>query len=391
MTTPYKLSLPTTVEPTEGFSPNDRVVFRCPLEQGSQTKERSFRLNGILQLQKYTTVDNVLAWRAIEASDKCFLNPFAGVNGVIRQVIVSINGQIVENILEYHRMVALLNQTKWYALDGATTGDSMLELMNYSNDGYMVGDDAKAQAYNGLLFPINANQSELPFSIDLDVCVNSAVLPASKVNEVEFTFIFEDTTKCGLVSKSGVSTQFRYALKNIEMRYQCVPEAQKGDVIMEVKGNSAILTVLNKISALEHAPSSPFNSMFCSFLKQTDTNSSSSSLTKDYLATDAITEQVDYFEVKLNGSNGALSYPLRFKETEMAYSFLLACKQGDWDAKHALSYASLSQSQKTGYGLGCPFFSEYPNGSRVQFNLALKEAPATPYMAYFYTIGHIKL
>lgn len=385
MSTPYKLSLPTTVESAQGFSGNDRVVFRCPIS--GQTKERSFRLNGILQLQKLSGS----SWVAIAGTDKCFLNPFAGVNGVIRQVIVSINGQIVENILEYHRMVAILNQTKYYQLDGATTGDSMLELMTFSNDGYMVGDDAKAQAYNGMLFPIDANQSELPFSIDLDVCVNSAPLPSSKVQEVEFTFIFEDITKCGLVSKSGTPTQFRYNLKNLEMRYQCVQEVVKGDVVMEVKGNSAILTVLNKISALEHAPSTPFNSMFASFLKQTNTNTSSTSLTKDYLATDAITEQVDYFEVKLNGANGSLSYPLRFKQTEMAYNFLLACKQGEWDAKHALTYASLSQTQKTGYGLGCAFFEEKPNGSRVQFNLALKEAPATPYMSYFYTIGHIKL
>jgi hypothetical protein len=172
------------------------------------------------------------------------------------------------------------------------------------------------------------------------------------------------------------------------MRYICVPEVpNKAPVLLEIKNNSAMLSVLNKISALEHTPSTPFNSMFCSFLKS---KTNVEPFTYDYLATEAITEKVDYFEVKLNGASGALSYPLRFIQSEMQYNFLLATKQGEWDAKHSLTYSSLAQNTKTGYGLGCAFFQELPP-SRVQFNLALKSVPSTQYTSYFYTIGHVQL
>ena len=49
---PYKLSLPTSIEPQLGFRSNDRVVFKMPIPQGQQLRKGSIRLNGMLQLLK---------------------------------------------------------------------------------------------------------------------------------------------------------------------------------------------------------------------------------------------------------------------------------------------------------------------------------------------------
>ena len=389
---PYKLSLPTSIEPQIGFRSNDRVVFKLPVTQGQQCRKGSVRLNGMLELLKLNS--NGEAIPIVEA-DKVYLNPNAGVSGCIRQITSSVNGQIVETINEYGRYVASSNEAKYFQFDGCTKGDSLLEIMTYSNDDYQTGSapDAKMKAYTGLLFPTDsAAQSELPFSIDLDIALNSSDMPSSKVQEMEVSLILQDATKCGLVSKSGTPTAFLFAMKTLQVRYICDAETHKGPIIAEVKNNSFIGTALNKISNLEHSPAVPFTSIYAVFLKQGHDNSATN-FQYDYLATEAITEGVDNFEVKINGMNNYLQFPLRFKQAEMAYNYLLAHHAGEEGSslKHGLSYGKLAQTVKTGYGLGCPFTEELPAGTRVQFNIALNTAPELAYRAFFYTKGFVQL
>jgi hypothetical protein len=142
---PYKLSLPTSIEPQIGFRSNDRVVFKLPVTQGQQCRKGSIRLNGMLELLKLN--GNGEAIPIVEA-DKVYLNPNAGVSGCIRQITSSVNGQIVETINEYGRYVASSNEAKYFQCEGCTKGDSMLEIMTYSNDDYQTGSapDAKISA-----------------------------------------------------------------------------------------------------------------------------------------------------------------------------------------------------------------------------------------------------
>jgi hypothetical protein len=388
---PYKLSLPTTIEPAVGFKSNDRIVFKLPITPGQQCRKGSVRLNGMLQLLKLNGNGESIP---IVQADKVYLNPNAGVSGCIRQITSSVNGQIVETINEYGRYVASSNEAKYFQLDGCTKGDSMLELMTYSNDNYQTGasPDAKMKAYTGLLFPANASQSELPFSVDLDIVLNSSDMPASKVQEMELSIILQDANKCGLVSRSGTPTAFLFAMKTLQVRYICDAETFKGPVVVEVKNNSFIGTALNRISNLEHSPAVPFTSIFATFLKQGNDNTATS-FTYDYLASEAITEGVDYFEVKVNGQSDYLQFPLRFRQTEMTYNYLLAHHVGEEGAlKHGLSYGKLAQSPiKTGYGLGCPFSEQLPQGTRIAFNVALNSAPSLAYRAFFYTKGFVQL
>jgi hypothetical protein len=383
---PYKLSLPTTIEPSAGFRSNDRVVYKLPITPGHQCRKKSIRLNGTLQLLKLNE-SNVEV--PIEDTDLVYLNPNAGVSGTIRQITCSINGQIVEVINEYGRWVAASNEATYFQLDGTTTGDSMLELMTYSNDAYQTGNspDAKMKAYTGLLTDSN---SELPFSIDLDIAINSNHMPSSKVQEMEISIIFQDNSKCGLVSRSGVATTFLYAHKNLQVRYIEDPETVKAPLVLEVKNNSFIGTALNKISSLEHSPAVPFERMVAVFLKQGHDNTATS-FTYDYLASEAITEGVDYFEVKVNGMSDYLKFPLRFKQTEMAYNYILAMNP-EGTMRHGLTYGKLSTANtvKTGYGLGSNFNEELPAGTRIAFNVALNSAPAQSYRCFFYTVGHVQ-
>lgn len=397
--TPYKLSLPTTVEPTKGFQANDRVVFKMPIERGTQTRERSIRLNGILELSKLNS--NNQPEPVDEETDKLFLSPLAGVSGCIRQLTSygrAQSGEVqLENIFEYGRWVAMKNEASHNSY-WATSGDSMLEIMNYENFNYQNGTapDVKMAGCN-LLFPQDALKSQMPFSVDLDICLNSANIPSSKFQELSISIVLQDVAKSGLVSRSGTPTTFIYALKNLEVRYICDPETVKGPVVLEIKDNSFNGTVLNKISALEHSPSTSFHSIACSFLKQGHDNATNE-LVYDYLAREVITEGVDYFELKINGSSqmAPLKYPLRFRQTEHAMNYILSLNGGAW-SENALSYpkmtadGSIVGSVKNGYGLGAHLFQEMPNNTRVQFNLALLSAPSDNYRAFFYVIGSLQI
>ncbi|MFO0004203.1 MAG: hypothetical protein ACK559_24035, partial [bacterium] len=99
------------------------------------------------------------------------------------------------------------NEAKFFQIDNATTTQSMLELMTYSNDAYAVGDDLKINILQGLKYPSVTNTSELPFSIDLDICLNSSTenIPFSRTGEVEISIILQDITKAGITALGNVS------------------------------------------------------------------------------------------------------------------------------------------------------------------------------------------
>lgn len=392
----YNLVLPTSTDPRAlGWTQNDRVVFKIN-NPGQFFRKGTLRFNGLLNLVR--TVNGTSF--AVNASDQIRLNPNAGVSGLIYQVTTKFNGSTVESIMNYGKVIALKNEAKWYEIDTATTTDSMLELMTYSNDAYAGGDDLKINILQGLKFPsgLNPLSSELPFSIDLDICLNSSTenIPFTRLGEVEISILLQDITKSGITALGGITgATYSYYMKNLEMRYITDAEGvDSGAIVLEIKNESHVPTILNKTSALEFAPSNAFDSVVCSFLKQGH-DSTSASLNYDWLASEAITEQIEYLEVKVNGRDDFLRYPLRFQTSEILYNYLLA-----WSPyihayddltvnRHGLTYTKLGNALPTGYGMGCHLYGGLDAGTRISFNLTLKNVPSTPYRAFFYTLGKL--
>lgn len=399
----YQIVLPTSVEPLGGFTAVDRVVFLINHEN-LEMRPKTFRLNGVLNLSR---VDAAGASHPIVAADKLMLNPNAGISSFIRQIQTKFGTSTVETINEYGKYVAIKNETNYYQIDGATSTDSMLELMTYSNDADVTGTDFKINVTQGMKFPIDGSlvSSELPFSLDLDICLNGSVEPLgySRTGQIEVAIIFQDNNKCGMKQPNNTINQaqsFTYSVKNLECRFIADPEQEhKGGILLETKCLAHVPTILNKISALEFAPSNEFDSVVCCFLKQGH-DSKSNQFNYDYLASEAITEQIDYLEVKINGQDKYLKFPQRFQTTEILYNFLLAFKpqiHGNEDStitKHGLSYAKLGNGQPqdtvpTGFGVGCKFDGGIEAGNKVCFNISLKSVPSTPYRCFMYTIGKL--
>ena len=395
----YNIVLPTSVEPPSGFKANDRVVFKMN-HQNQQIRPKSVRLNGMLQLWRDAAYTD-----PIVAADKFMLNPNAGVNGIIRQIQVKFGSSNVETINEYARFVAMKNEAKYYQLDNATSTNSMLELMTFSNDAFDGGNDLKINVTQGMKFPVDVNTaqgkqpgdvSELPFSLDLDICVNNSVeaIPYSRTGEIEIAIIFQDNVKCGFVSRASSQGVYTYTVRNLEIRFLAEPEQpHSGAIILETKSNDHIPTVLTKIAGIEFSPSHAFDSVVCSFLKATH-DSAYNNMNYDYLATEAITELIDYMEFKINGQDNVLQYPLTKQTSEILYNYLLAWKPyihayDDMEVKkHGLTYTKLGDTS-TGYGVGVHLHGGVDAGAKVSFQISLNTAPTIPYRMFCYAIGRL--
>ena len=270
--------------------------------------------------------------------------------------------------------------------------------MTFSNDAYAGGDDLKIQLTQGMKFPLDSTSAEVPFSIDLDICVNNSqeAIPYSRTGQIEIAILLQDNTKCGILSKKANNTStYCYSMKYLEVRYLADDEQEHaGAIILETKSQDHIPTILNKMSGIQFSPAHAFDSVVCTFLK-TGHDSTSNNFNYNYLESEAITEQIEYLEFKLDGHDNVLQYPLMKQTSEILYNYLLAWKPyihayDDMEVKkHGLTYSKLGNTLKTGYGVGVHLHGGANAGAKVNFNIALKDTPSTPYRMFFYAIGKL--
>lgn len=391
----YELILPTSVQPQQGWKANDRLQIRVNYV-GKEIKAGTIRLNGRLQLWR----DADYTEPATEA-DKLVLNPNAGLNGFFKQIQVSSDkvGNM-ETINDFGRLIAMENEAKWFQMDQATTSDSMMEAMTSPNDNLLDGEDYKQYVTSGQKFPVEAGTTEIPFSVDLAVCLNKTGgvnIPESKTGTIELNIILQDNTKTGMRSFGNQpNTQYTYTMKDIELRFTSLPEQKMTTpLVMQVRSSAAIPTVLNKVSGIEFSASHPFSSVMCSFLNE-DHNNTNTSMAWDYLATEAPiqNEMIEVLEYKLNGSDAPLSiqYPLVYQNTEILENYRLAMTYvSETYNKHGYSYPKLRNGVPTGYGVGVNLGQLVPAGSRSAFMITLKQTPATPYRMWCYCAGVISI
>jgi len=393
----YNLTLPTTIETADGFQQQTNAVFILN-PMGQQIRQRSIRLNGILELQNNTDLNDV---RPLTVADKVSLSN-AGMHGFIRQINTKMNGSIVETFVDYGKFKSLRNEATNYQIDQATTTTHMLSLVSYSNDADKSGLDVKNLQSQGMAFPaipVDEDWTQLPFSIVLDICLNNsnAPLPYSKTGEIEINVFFQDVFKCGITS-AVAGQNFTYRVKNLEMRYLTDPEVKNpATITMEVKSQAHIGTLVNQTSNIEFNLSAPADSVLAGFLKTGQDNSTNNFLF-NYCGSTAISEveALNYLQVKVNGQDDILQFLLQFQQVEIQYNYLLAHhplifgNESMSVARHGMSYTKLGQ-QEQGFGVGCNFVGGLPSGSRVSFLMNLASVPLVGYRAYFFSIGKLFL
>jgi hypothetical protein len=391
----YNLTLPTTIETADGFQPMNNAVFLLnPV--GQQIRQRSVRLNGILQIQNITG-----APRALTAADKVSLSN-GGCHSFIRQINVKMGGSIIETFVDYGKFKSLRNEATNYQLDNATTTTDMLSLVSFSNDADKSGLDVKNAQSLGMRFnaiPTDDTWTQLPFSIVLDCCVNNSnyPLPYSKTGEIEINVFFQDVFKSGITSQN-VGQNFTYRVKNLEMRYLTDPDMKNpATITMEVKSQAHIGTLVNQTSNIEFNLSAPADSILAGFLK-TGQDNSTGDFQYNYCGSTAISEveKLNYLQVKVNGQDDILQFLLQFQQAEIQYNYLLSHhplifgNESMSVARHGMSYTKLGENEQ-GFGVGCNFVGGLESGTRVSFLMNLASVPLVSYRAFFFSIGKLFL
>ena len=393
----YNVNVPTSVENANGWIANDRCVFKMNFPN-RQLRPGSVRLNGALCLSK--------AGVTITPADKVTLNPNAGVSGFISQIIVKMGGAIVETINEFGRFVALKNEAKYYQLDNACSTDSMLELMTYSNDALLFSD-FKNEIPCGSLLQVNSSDSaasagQMPFSVDLDICLNACLqaIPYSRTGECEIDIILQANDKCGMVQGGTDNpTTLSYALRNLELRYLTDPEVPvQGAIILGIKDLVHTPSIINKINALEYTATKAFDAVVCSFVRSSHI-SGNNNFKFDYLASEALVEQIEALDVKVNNTDSVVKFMMRLQTVEILYNYLLAFQPyiNAYDEievkRHGLTYNKLStvegNATATGFGIGMNFHGGVDSGNSVTFNVNLFSAPSSQYNVYIYSLGKL--
>lgn len=399
----YSICLPLSLEPSVGYRQSDVVQFKIS-HVGQAIRSGTIRLNGILCLYKTGGT------APLADTDLCYLNPHAGANGILQQVITNVNGVQCETISQYNKYCSVENEfSQWHDLDLAQNSNNMLELMTYGNNNLGTGADLKGKMVTGSntdlpIIPGNTG-SQLPFSIDLNICLNKASQPLaySKTGDIMLTLTFANDKQIGLTTRTaGGLAGLSYAVKNLDIRYiQDVEEnVDVSPIIMKTVAFSHTPTVTNRLSSLAFTASNAFNSVICSFI-QSSHITGNNGFEYDYLANEAL-PRPDFVEFRLNGNQ--VFFPLRFYQAEIATQFLLAL-QNPIDMytplvidKHSYNYNKLTANASnlngvaTGYGIGANFgLAGIPAGTGVQVNVNLLETPSENYACYIWTLGKLIL
>jgi hypothetical protein len=410
----YNLSLPTSQEPQlngkygasykSGWGESDRVVFKVNAPN-RKMRPGTLRLNGTLQLLTQKSGVNA----PVVVGDKVVMNPNAGLHGLIKSIQIKFGQSVVFFLDEYGRFVAMKKESKEYQIDNGTLGNSLCELRQFSNDAQPQGTDFKPNQSLGLLYTndkINTgaenpvNSTELPFSLRLECPLNNCQehIPFNRTGEIEVSITWQESLKSGIVGYGLSAGQLiKYVCNNLELRFMADPEdgANTGAIIMETASLQYCPPILNSKAGLEFNSPNAFDAVVCSFLNVSHVPSDSSLY--DYLATEAITEQISQLEVKVNNTDDFLEYPLTLQTVEILYNYLLSFQPyiNAYDdtglKKHGLSYAKLDQTVKSGFGIGCPFFGGRDSGTTINFNVSLNTSPTSAYNTFMYTIGRLIL
>jgi len=406
----YNLVLPTSQEPSlngkygasylTGWNESDRTVFKINAPN-RKMRPGTLRLNGTVQFLK---VDSAGEVTPITSADKLVLDPNAGMHGLIKSIQIKFGGSIVFFLDEYGRFVGMKNEAKKYQIDNGTLGNSLCELRTFSNDAQPQGVDFKPNITLGQLYPVTntlvESGSELPYALRLECPLNNCQehIPFSRTQEIELSIVWQENLKTGMVGYGMNEGDIAaFICNNLELRFMADADdgTTSGAILMETAQLQYASPILNRNAALEFTSNSEFDAVVSTFLNSQHVPVDST--TYNYLATEAITEQIDQLEVKLNNVNSFIEFPLTLQTIEILYNYLLSFQPyiNAYDdtglKKHGLSYGKLNQTIKSGFGIGCPFFGGKESGTSVNLNIALKSNPLVPYNTFTYTIGRLIL
>lgn len=167
------------------FRASDILDYQIQMRPGRSYIANSFRINGILQVQKIK-LDGTIA--PITKQDQVFIDPYCGVHSFFRTTNVLINGSSVETNAQYHRYSGMKKQSL-FTLEGLnTSSDALVELCGSQNNIMLLGTPNT----------FSAGQSGVSFSAKPYTAINgsSSNLPQSLFPSIRMTINLASNNEC---------------------------------------------------------------------------------------------------------------------------------------------------------------------------------------------------
>lgn len=370
----YNSAQPTNIKSV--YNPYDTVDFLVKMPAGRSMKQGSLRLSGFLKVSKILSNGTT---DPIEETDSVFINQWAGVHSVFKNVSVSVNERIVENLQNYPRWSAMKAQSE-------ATPETLLSSSKHL-------PELKGCLNNYLLLGTPNGTKGTPWSMHPHICVNNSSddLPQSKFQQIKIMWILSSGLESFYISTGAPVNPvgvyivgLTYQLTDLEMHWYETNETPVSQTVLKTVFNTTqTITGLN--NNLQVSSPTAYDNVSISFLRQSVLNN----LYYDSVLSEYISD-LSRIEFSVNGVSAPLTYailPPCYQEIALNY-----WKSLDSAEKNSLMNRFLSENGTFGVGAS---FTESIN-DKLQVSLTISDntsynpsSSGNAIDAYIYVCGYL--
>jgi hypothetical protein len=368
---------------SNGYKPFDQIDFLHKATMGRSIKAGSFRLTGKIKVTKQAVGNNNFV--AVVPDDQVFLDPFAGVSGIIKNSSVEINNRIIESVAYLNRHTSMVTQAN----------NTLEELTSNS---------ANAVELKGLQNNVPLCYSEDPSGANFSILLNTAInksstdLPASKFSLIKLSFTLGGALEALYSTKTpyattppiptGTITALDYTINDLELHWY---ETMETPVERTIFRTTFLTTtsVVSTNSTLNIRSPQLYDSVSMSFIQQKDRN-----LIYRNDCYSCYFPSLQTVEILVNGSDSPIKYVIGSGDSSVYQDIALNYLKSLDGNTECNSICNKFLSETMTFGIGCKFSTSI--NDTVVFVLSMVPASTyqpsqEPFDAYIYTGGFIEI
>lgn len=327
--------------------------------------KNSVRIEGELRMNSTGDTRMVFA-------DNVGFNQRIGAHGLLKSVVVSLDGQVVENLQEGYSKYVNLTEVSSRTRDGVYNSDQLCELKcPMIHTTYALAGGVKQDAGN-------TNFQDVDFSFKPSCCLNkmSDHLPLSRVGMVKLSVTLNRNAQ--FMMGDGMVAAANYSVSNLRLTYRTVDPDMMDSNPVQMNTVSVIKQTLNNPFAnIDARVNSEVSSVIVAFIRQSDENN----LTRDANALSQ-PEGIEEIQFLINDStNGYLQYVID-NPSDMVVRGLEALNNNGPSANQA-NYEMIKASDGFLAGLKFPQVMNFSN-NKLSVQIKSQVSNLIPYNVYLY-------